>query len=266
MLHRVPTRRELMERADARLRTRGGEEGALEASRCFLRAMLMGIDDAGAVPDDLVVRVGEFLAIDHAELMGVAARPSTRPPPSSVMLQAVPGERLRRVLVLGRGDGARVAMLDAVGRAMLVDEAELRAACLAPVPYDTRALRVLRLAGYATEGLGARAVTVDDLTWADLVITVGGDRDMWDRFLPRSTPHQHEPIDDPVALTRGLPGEHDDHEAFRSALRTIERVLSALKPPRSSRLPAAAPSIRPSRSRMSAAPPAIEDEPPRTRR
>ncbi|MBI2388386.1 MAG: hypothetical protein HYV09_02105 [Deltaproteobacteria bacterium] len=261
----MPTRRELMERADARLRTRGGEEGALEASRCFLRAMLMGIDDGGAVPDDLVARVGEFLAIDHGELMGAAARPSTRPPPSSVMLQAVPGERLRRVLVLGRGDGGRVAMLDAVGRTMLVEEAELRAACLAPVAYDPRALRVLRLAGYATEGLGPRAVTVDDLTWADLVITVGGERDMWERFLPRSMPHQHEPIDDPIALTRGLSGEDDEHEAFRLALRVVERVLSALRPPRSSRLPVAPPSIRPSRSRISVAPP-VADEEPRTRR
>lgn len=267
MLRRVPTRRELMDRAESRLRTRGGEEGALEASRCFLRAMLVGVEDAAPVPNDLVARVGEFLKIDVAELLeGPPAlrRQSTRPPPSSFPLQAPPGERRRRVLLLGRADGARLAMLDAVARSMLADEAEVRAAALTPIAYDSRALRVLRHSGYATELLNPRAVTVDDLTWADLVVTVSGEREDWERFLPRSTPHHHEPVDDPIALIRELTDEHDELEAYRAVLRAIERLLSGLRPPRSSRLPAA-PALRASWSKF----PAMrteDDVPPRSRR
>jgi len=268
MLRSVLTRRELMDRAEARLRSRGGDEGALEASRCFLRAMLVGLDDGSPVADDLVARVGEFLKIDVADLRGTAPalrRQSTRPPTSSYPLQAGPGERRRRVLLLGRSDSARLAMLDAVGRAMLADEAEVRAAALAPIPYDARALRVLRHSGYATELLNPRAVTVDDLTWADLFVTVGGEREDWERFLPRSTSHQHEPVDDPVALTRGWADEHDELEAYRAVLRTVERIVSMLRPPRSSRLPAAAP-LRASWSRFPAARATDDDVPPRSRR
>lgn len=254
----VLTRRELLERAEARLRARGGEEGSIEASRCFLRAMLVSIDDAAHVPEELVARVGEFLKIDFDELTVPPAlrRASTRPPPSSFPLQAPPGERRRRVLFLGRADGARLAMFEAVGRAVLESEADVRAAALTPAQPDARALRVLRHAGYATDVVSARAVTVDDLSWADLVVTMGGEREDWERFLPRTTPHQHEVIEDPVALARSV-STGDELEPFRSSLRSIERACALLKPPRSSRLPAA-PSIRPSWSKI----PVIDESAP----
>lgn len=266
MLRRVPTRRELMDRAEARLRTRGGgEEGALEASRCFLRAMLVGVDENASVPHDLVARVGEFLKIDLVELLDNPAlrRQSTRPPTSNP-LAAPPGERRRRVLLLGRADAARLAMLDAVGRTMLADDAEVRAAALTPIGYDARALKVLRHSGYATEQLNPRSVSVDDLSWADLVLTVGGEREDWERFLPRSIPHQHEPVEDPIALTRELADEHDELEIYRTVLRAIERIVAQLRPPRSSRLPAAAP-LRASWSRFPVTRPE-SDEPPSRRR
>ena len=81
----VLTRRDLLDRAEARLRARGGEEGALEASRCFLRAMLVGIDDTAPVPDDLVARVGEFPKLDLSELTTNPAlrRVSTQENPTS---------------------------------------------------------------------------------------------------------------------------------------------------------------------------------------
>lgn len=254
----VPTRRELLERAEARLRARGGEEGAVEASRCFLRAMMVGLDDNTKVPDDLVARVSEFLKLDLSELVSTPAlrRASTRPPPNSVPLQSPPGERRRRVLFLGRADGARLAMFDAVARAMLMDEADVRAASLTPVAHDARTLRVLRHAGYATDALHPRAVTVDDLSWADLVVTVGGDRTDWEKLIPRCTPHQHEMIDEPIGLARAIT-EGDELEPFRAVLRVIERTVSVLRPPRSSRIPAA-PALRPSWSRI---PTATEDAP-----
>lgn len=237
-----------MDRADSRLRARssgdeGRDEGALEASRCFLRAMLMGIDDMAPVPSDLVNRVGEFLKIDVAELISPPAlrRISTRPPLSAAPLQPAPGERRRRVLFLGRSDAARIAMLDAVSRATLADDVDVRTASLTPIAHDPRALRVLRHAGFATDAIHPRAVTVDDLSWADLVITVGSERDDWERLLPRSTPHQHETIDDPIPLARA---NGDELAPFRTVLRVIERTVSALRPPRSSRIPVA-PSIRP---------------------
>lgn len=270
MMRAVPTRRELMDRAEARLRSRGGDEGSLEASRCFLRAMLVGVDETARVPDDLVSRVCEFLKIDKAEVVEHAPalrRQSTRPP-SNFPLQAPPGERRRRVLLLGRADGARLAMFDAVARAMVGDDAEVRCAGLTPVAYDPRALRVLRHSGYPTELLNPRAVTVDDLSWADLVITVGGDREDWERFLPRSTPHQHEQVDDPVALTRGLSGDRDELDAYRAVLRVVERVIGQLRPPRSSRFPAAPPmpAAPPVRASWSRIPVRSDDEDPRSRR
>ena len=230
----------------------------MEASRCFLRAMLMGIDESAPVPDDLVARVGEFLKLDLSELSSTPAlrRVSTRPPASSYPLQNAPGERRRRVLFLGRSDAARVAMFDAVSRAVLADEADVRAASLTPAAHDPRTLRVLRHAGYSTDALSPRAVTVDDLSWADLVVTVGGEREDWEKFLPRSTPHQHELLDEPIALSRALAGEQDELEPFRSVLRAIERSVTVLRPPRSSRIPAA-PQLRPSWSKLP-----IADEPP----
>lgn len=241
------TRRELMDRAESRLRARGGagsDEGALEASRCFLRAMLMGIDDHGPVPNDLVARVGEFLKIDVGELITPPAlrRISTRPPPSNFPLQNAPGERRRRVLFLGRNDAARIAMFDAVSRASLAGDVDVRTAALTPIASDARALRVLRHAGYATDAIHPRAVTVDDLSWADLVVTVGTDREQWEKFLPRSTAHQHETIDDPIVQARTLT-EGDELDAFRAVLRVIERTVGALRPPRVSRIPGP-PSVR----------------------
>lgn len=224
----------------------------MEASFCFLRAMLMGIDDGAPVPPDLVSRVGEFLKIDVSELTAPPAlrRVSTRPPPSSFPLQSSPGERRRRVLFLGRNDGARIAMFEAVARASLSDDVDVRAASLTPSAHDPRSLRVLRHAGYATEAVQPRAVTVDDLSWADLVVTAGGARDDWERLLPRSTEHQHEMIDDPIALALG---GQDELEGFRAVLRVIERTVSGLRPPRTS--------LRPSFSRL----PAAEPPPPSVR-
>ncbi len=259
MLGAVLTRRELMERAEARLRSRGGEEGSVEASRCFLRAMLASIDESAAVPDDLVARVGEFLKIDLTENAALR-RASTRPPPSSFPLQAPPGERRRRVLFLGRNDSARIVMLEAVARSLLTDDADIRAASLTPVAPDPRTIRVLRHAGYATEVVSPRGVTVDDLSWADLVVTVGGEREDWERLLPRTTPHQHELVEDPVALARSL-GSGDELEPFRSSLRAIERACALLRPPRSSRIPSA-PALRPSWSKLPALRPSDDDPPP----
>ncbi len=257
----VPTRRELLDRAEARLRARGGEEGAVEASRCFLRAMMVGIEDTSVVPDELVARVSEFLKIEVSELVSNPAlrRATTRPPASDFPLQSPPGERRRRVLFLGRSDAARLPMIDAVARTTLADDADVRAASLTPAPHDPRTLRVLRHAGYPTETLVPRTVTVDDLSWADLVVTVGGERTDWEKLIPRTTPHQHELVDDPVALARAV-AEGDEHEPFRAVLRAIERTVAALRPPRSSRIPAApaAPALRPSWSRL----PAVEEAPP----
>jgi protein-tyrosine-phosphatase len=246
-----------MEKAEARLRARGGEEGSVEASRCFLRAMLSTIDEGAAVPADLVSRVSEFLKIDLNDNPALR-RASTRPPPSSFPLQAPPGERRRRVLFLGRQDSARIVMLEAVARTVLADDADVRAASLTPAAVDPRSIRVLRHAGYATEVVSPRSDTVDDLSRADLVVKVGGEREDWERFLPRTTPHQHESIDDPVRAQAG-----DELEPFRAALRAIERACTQLKPPRSSRMPAA-PSLRPSWSKLQAVRPSDDDPPPST--
>jgi protein-tyrosine-phosphatase len=240
-----------MERAEIKLRARSVEEGGLEASRCFLRAMLVGIDDAAPVPDDLLARVSEFLKIDLEDLVAPPQRPSVRPP-SANPLASVPGERPRRVLFLGRSDPARVAMIEAVARSVLADEVEIRAASLAPAPVDARALRVIRHAGYSTDGVHPRAVSVDDLSWADLVVTVGGEREDWERFLPRSTAHQHESIEDPVGLARGLETSRNELEPFRMVLRAVERMLGALRPPRATKVPTVAPPRAPSSPRLPA--------------
>ena len=163
------------------------------------------------------------------------------------------------MLFLGRQDSARIAMFDAVARSILATDADVRAASLTPMAADPRTLRVLRHAGYATDVISPRAVTVDDLSWADLVVTVGGERDDWERFLPRTTPHQHEQIDDPVAAARTLQPV-DELEPFRASLRVVERACTLLRPPRSTRVPTS-PALRPSWTKL----PAIrlpDDEPP----
>jgi protein-tyrosine-phosphatase len=280
----MPTRREIMDRAESRLRARRSadqDEEGLEASRCFLRAMLTSVDDHEQVPADLVARVSEFLKLDLEELTnGPNSRRSARPPASS-SLAAPPGERPRRVLFLGRSDGARLVMIDAIARATLAGEVDVRAAALSPVPFDPRALRALRHAGYATEGIAPRPMTVDDLSWADVVVTIGGEREDWDRFVPRSIAHQHEPVEDPVVLAKDLIGSEDENEPFRLVLRAIERLVAVMRPPRSSRMPAA-PQLRPSVPRMPALSPQrtpifdprpspssssdSDEPPPRTRR
>jgi protein-tyrosine-phosphatase len=234
----MATRREVMERAEARLSTRADAEGSIEATRCFLRAMLVGIDEEGAVPDDLVARIADLLKIDREELFGTPVhapalrRKSTRPPPSV-------GPRRQRILVLGRADAARLPMLEAVLRATFADEADVRGAALSPAPLDPRALRVLRLAGYATDALVPRALAVDDMTWGDLVVTVSGEREDWERLLPRNLEHVHELIEDPAARARDLAEVDDQSEPYRSALRAIERLAGQLRAGRSVRLPAA---------------------------
>lgn len=234
----MATRREVMERAEARLSTRADAEGSIEATRCFLRAMLVGIDEEGLVPDDLVARIADLLKIDRDELFGATLhapalrRKSTRPPPSV-------GPRRQRILVLGRADAARLPMLEAVLRATFADEADVRGAALSPAPLDPRALRVLRLAGYATDALVPRALAVDDMTWGDLVVTVSGEREDWERLLPRNLEHVHELIDDPAAQARDLAEVDDQSEPYRSALRAIERLAGQLRAGRSVRIPAA---------------------------
>ncbi len=200
--------------------------------------MLIGVDEDAVVPDELIARVSEFLRIEADDLSGppVSRRASTRPPPPS--LKAAPGERRRRLLFLGRSDAARVAICEAVARASLGDEAEVRAASLTPAAPDPRAIRALRHAGYPTDAIVSRAVTVEDLSWADLVVTLGGDRETWEKFLPRSIAHQHESLEDPVVRARDLAGSQDEDEPFRAAIRAVERVVVAMRPPRSSRVPA----------------------------
>lgn len=257
-----------MDRAENRLRARReGDEEGLEASRCFLRAMLTAVADHEQVPEDLVARVSEFLKLDLDELTnGPNSRRSARPPPMS-SLAAPPGERPRRVLFLGRSDAARLVMIDAIARATLAGEVDVRAAALSPVAFDPRAIRALRHAGYSTESIAPRPMTVDDLSWADVVVTIGGEREDWDRFVPRSIAHQHEPVEDPIVLAKDLVGSEDENEPFRSVLRAIERLVAVMRPPRSSRMPAAAPSVRPSNPRMPALVPQrtpLFDRPPPT--
>lgn len=227
-----------MDRAEARLTARADAEGSVEATRCFLRAMLVGIDEDGAVPDDLVARIADLLKIERDELFGPppgstgaasTRRLSTRPP--SV------GPRRRRILVLGRADAARLPMLEAIVRAAFAEEADVRGAALSPAPLDPRALRVLRLAGYATDALVPRALAVEDMTWSDLVVTVSGEREDWERLLPRNLEHVHDLIDDPAALARDLEEVDDQSEPYRATLRAIERLVEKLRGGRSTRMP-----------------------------
>ena len=243
------TRRELVERVDRQLRARNaaeGGEGSVEASMWFLRAMLMGIDDLGEVPDPLLARVGEFLKIDPTELTldPGTRRPSTRPPsvwPRGENSQGPVSSRApRKVLFLGRGDAARLAMLDAIGRALLEGVAEVRSAAIAPVAFDARATKALRQAGYSSD-LSPRAVSVDDLSWADVVVTCSGEREDWERFIPRSIAHEHHLIDDPIAQARGLGPEDDEQDVFRNAVRMVERAIATMRPVRPSKMPQFAP-------------------------
>jgi protein-tyrosine-phosphatase len=233
----MPTRRELIERVTMRMRARGGE-GRVESSLCFLRALLVGVAEDAPVPAAVLSRVGEFLRIEEDDLEDVELEP---PPPSnpvrrsSMRISTAPPARMIRVLFLGRGDSARLPMLDAVATARYAGIAEVRSASLAPAPIDPRAIKVLRHAGIETDHLVSRTVSVDDLSWADLVVTASGTREDWERFIPRSMAHQHHSIPDPE-LGVADPGA-DVHDSLRYTLRMVERVIESVKPVRPSRFP-----------------------------
>jgi protein-tyrosine-phosphatase len=209
------------------------DEGA-EATRCFLRAMLAGIGEDQEVPGALVGRIADLLRIDVLALSthesSGASRASSRPAAPRASTDK------RKVLVVGRGDGERLPLCEGVARSML-DDAVVRAACASPINYDPRALKALRQAGYATDGLLSRPLSVDDLAWAELVLTVGGDRAYWERTLPRSTPREHLVVDEPQALADEL----DDLESFRVTLRQVERSIAPLRNLRPSRVPSRMP-------------------------
>ena len=185
----MPTRREIIERVTSRIRMRGGE-GRVEASLCFLRAMLVGLTDEQEVTPSMLERVGEFLRVDPHELEDDSLQSNPRRN-SSMRISSIPAARLTRILLLGRGDSTRLPMLHAVASARYVEIADLRWASITPVPIDPHALKVLRQAGYPTAHLAPRGVSVDDMAWADLVVTVTGAREEWERFIPRSIAHEH---------------------------------------------------------------------------
>ncbi len=234
----MPTRRELIDRVTMRMRARGGE-GRVESSLCFLRALLVGVADDAPVPAAVLSRVGEFLRIEEDDLEdGELEAP---PPPSnpirrsSMRISTAPPARMTRVLFLGRGDAARLPMLDAVATARYAGIAEVRSASIAPAAIDARAIKVLRHAGIETDHLVSRTVSVDDLSWADLVVTASGTREDWERFIPRSMAHQHHPVPDPEL---GLADPAADvHDSLRYTLRMVEKVIAAVKPVRPSRFP-----------------------------
>jgi len=244
----MPSRRQLVERAESVLRARGdADEDGAEATRCFLRAMLAGIGEDDEVPGSLVARIADLLRIEVLALSRtIEPAPASRPSaPPAALRQSSTG--IRRVLLLGRSDGERLPLTEGVARSML-DDAEVRAAAVSPAPYDARALKALRQAGYATDGLSARALSVDDLTWAELVLTVSGDPAFWDRTLPRSTPREHLSIDEPAVLE----GQLDDLECFRVALRQVERAVAPLRSLRASRMSSRIPAAMPTRTSSSA--------------
>jgi protein-tyrosine-phosphatase len=234
----MPTRRELIERVTMRMRARGGE-GRVESSLCFLRALLVGVADDAPVPAAVLSRVGEFLRIEEDDLEDVELEPP--PPPStplrrsSMRISTAPPARMVRVLFLGRSDPARLPMLDAVATARYAGIAEVRSASLAPAPIDARAIKVLRHAGIETGHLLARTVSVDDLSWADLVVTASGTREDWERFIPRSMAHQHHAIPEPEL---GVSDPNADvHDSLRYTLRMVEKVIASVQPLRPSRFP-----------------------------
>ena len=254
----MPSRRELIERVTARMRQRGGE-GRVEASLCFLRALLVGVGDDQHVPDEMLERVSEFLRIEPQEL-------EVEPPHrrSSLRISTVPPARMTRVLFLGRSDPMRLPMFDAVGGARFSGIAEVRAAAIAPVAIDARAIKVLRHAGIETDHLAARSVSVDDLAWADIVVTFEGTREEWERFIPRSIAHEHHPVIDPMTEIDSLDEKADALDTLRYTLRSVERVIAAVRPARPSRFPAPAPlpPMSPSSGRLPTMPPppASEDD------
>jgi hypothetical protein len=234
------TRRLLVERAESVLRARSddADEGGAEATRCFLRAMLAGLDDDATVPASLVGRIAELLRIDVGTLLpGTPSEPSAmRPSSHPTAVRPTASADARRILLLARADGERLALCEGVARVVL-DEATVRAAAMSPVPYDARALKTLRQAGYATDGLVARSLSVDDLAWAELIVTVGGDGAGWDRMLPRTTAREHIAFDEPSARASDL----DELESYRRQLRHIERALAPLRGSRGTRSPSRRP-------------------------
>ncbi|GAC1522171.1 MAG: hypothetical protein NVS3B10_22600 [Polyangiales bacterium] len=229
----MPTRRELIERVTSRVRARSGED-RLESSLSFLSALLVGITEVHAVPPAMLERVGEFLRVEPHEL-GDEPPPSNPRRNSSLRISSIPPPRPTRILLLGRGDPARMPMLHAVATARYSEIAEVRWASIAPVAVDARVLKVLRQAGYATAHLAPRTVSVDDMAWADLVVTATGTREEWERFIPRSIAHEHQPV--PAPALPELAADADPLEALRQTLRHVERAIAAVRPARPSRFP-----------------------------
>jgi protein-tyrosine-phosphatase len=199
-----------------------------------LRAILVGVGEEQPVPTPMLERVAEFLRLDPQELEDEQP-PQSSLRRSSLRISTIPPERMTRILLLGRSDAVRVPMLHAVASARWASVAEVRAASIAPSPVDARVVKVLRQAGFDTDKVLPRPVTVDDLTWADLVVTITGTRDEWAKFLPRSIAHEHQPVTDPSldSLREGA----DPLDVLRHTLRNVERVVGGIRLARPSRFP-----------------------------
>ena len=138
----------------------------------------------------------------------------------------VPGrDRPWRVLFVCTGNSCRSQMAEGFGRALGAHVAEVRSAGLEPKGLHPLAVRAMAEVGIDISHQRSKALTEEDLRWADVVVTLCGDARDRCPVLPEGTRSHHWPLPDPAAMAGS---EEEVMPVFRAVRDQVDREVRAL--------------------------------------
>ncbi|WRP17164.1 arsenate reductase ArsC [Carboxydochorda subterranea] len=146
-------------------------------------------------------------------------------PAPSPFASPVPEEPRVRILFVCTGNSARSQMAEGFGRALGEGIAEARSAGLEPKGLHPYAVRAMAEVGIDISQQRSKLLSMEDIRWADVVVTLCGDARDRCPVLPPGTRSYHWPLPDPAAA-RG--SEADVLAVFRAVRDEIERDVRQL--------------------------------------
>lgn len=130
-----------------------------------------------------------------------------------------------KVLFICSGNSCRSQMAEGWLRVSSGGRIEAGSAGLDPHGQNPRAIAIMAEAGVDIAGQASKALTNDDLQWADLVITVCGDAEETCPLLPPGTRKEHWPLPDPAKATGS---EEEIMAVFRASRDDIRHRVADL--------------------------------------
>lgn len=129
---------------------------------------------------------------------------------------------MRKILVLCTGNACRSQMAEGFLRALGKGMIEVRSAGTIAAGLHTRAVAVMKEIGIDISGHKSKTYDLEDLSWADLVITLCDDAATSCPAVPAGVTRQHIPIKDPVLA---LGTEEQIMNDFRRAREEIHDAM-----------------------------------------